>query len=76
MNNTVQDVYLINLNPDTQYNVHVVATARTQTAKSNERLFKTKQFGRFSVCVHMTCPLCMITIHQNFTVWFSEEMCC
>ncbi|KAJ0061032.1 hypothetical protein NL108_004740 [Boleophthalmus pectinirostris] len=42
--NTVQDFYLKNLNPNTQYSVHVVATARSGNSESSERLFKTKIF--------------------------------
>ncbi|XP_072306427.1 interleukin-6 receptor subunit beta-like [Eucyclogobius newberryi] len=42
--NTEQKVSLMNLNPDTQYSVHVVATARSGNSKSIERLFKTKMF--------------------------------
>lgn len=77
VNNTVQDVYLINLNPDTQYNVHVVATARTQTAKSNERLFKTKQFdprlitvlsvtGSIIIILVLSLGLCCAVLWRKF----------
>ncbi|KAJ0026681.1 hypothetical protein NQD34_017681 [Periophthalmus magnuspinnatus] len=42
--NTVQDLNLKDLNPNTQYSAHVVATACSGKSRSNERLFKTKIF--------------------------------
>ncbi|XP_026173833.1 interleukin-31 receptor subunit alpha-like isoform X1 [Mastacembelus armatus] len=44
VDSTKQDIYLKDLNPDTQYSIYIKATALTGTTKSSERLFKTKRF--------------------------------
>lgn len=44
VDNTKESIILKNLNPDTQYSVHIEATGPTGTTTSNEWLFKTKRF--------------------------------
>ncbi|TNN52388.1 Interleukin-31 receptor subunit alpha [Liparis tanakae] len=45
VNGTEQLISLKDLTPDTQYSVHVRATALTGTTQSHETLFKTRRFG-------------------------------
>jgi len=49
VNGTEQLISLKDLIPDTQYSVHVHATALTGTTQSRETLFKTRRFGEYSV---------------------------
>lgn len=44
VNSTQRQVFLKDLNPDSQYSIYVQAIAATGTTKSSERLFKTKRF--------------------------------
>ncbi|XP_069371346.1 interleukin-6 receptor subunit beta isoform X2 [Paralichthys olivaceus] len=44
VDSTKRDVFLKDLNPNTQYSIYVEATASTGTSKSRESLFKTKTF--------------------------------
>uniref|UniRef100_A0A8C2Z9S4 Fibronectin type-III domain-containing protein n=1 Tax=Cyclopterus lumpus TaxID=8103 RepID=A0A8C2Z9S4_CYCLU len=51
VNGTERFISLKDLVPDTQYSVHVNATALTGTTRSHETLFKTKRFGEYSAAI-------------------------
>ncbi|KAI3364175.1 hypothetical protein L3Q82_010986 [Scortum barcoo] len=70
LDKTKQHISLKDLNPDTQYNVYVKATALTGTAKSSVRLFKTKTFDPTLITVLTVCG--SITI----VLVLSVGLCC
>lgn len=56
------EIILKNLNPDTQYSVHVKATGPTGTTTSNEWLFKTKRFDPGLIIVLSTAGSIVIIL--------------
>ncbi|XP_070781461.1 interleukin-31 receptor subunit alpha-like [Enoplosus armatus] len=66
VDSTKQDIFLKDLNPDTQYSVYVKATALNGTAKSSERLFKTKRFDPRLMTALIVCGSIIIILVLSF----------
>ncbi|XP_068433438.1 interleukin-6 receptor subunit beta-like [Clinocottus analis] len=62
VNSTEQFISLKDLIPDTQYSVHVSATALTGTTQSRETLFRTKRFDPELVTVVSVCGSIVILL--------------
>ncbi|XP_056284835.1 interleukin-31 receptor subunit alpha-like [Pseudoliparis swirei] len=70
VNGTEQLISLKDLTPDTQYSVHVHATALTGTTQSRETLFKTRRFDPELIKVVGVCGSIVILLV------FSLGLCC
>uniref|UniRef100_A0A8D2ZIV4 Fibronectin type-III domain-containing protein n=1 Tax=Scophthalmus maximus TaxID=52904 RepID=A0A8D2ZIV4_SCOMX len=69
VNSTQRQVFLKDLNPDSQYSIYVQAIAATGTTKSSERLFKTKRFGKYSLILSVSGSVAIILV-------LSLGLCC
>ncbi|XP_038583795.1 interleukin-31 receptor subunit alpha-like [Micropterus salmoides] len=66
---TKQGILLEDLNPDTQYNVYVRATALTGATKSTDRVFETKTFDPRLMTLLSVCGSITIFLVLSLGLW-------